>query len=336
MATLYKRGDAWYLNYRQNGTQYRLSLGKVDRQAAQALCAEKEAELRGLITITRGVTVGAILGDYLNWYKTARAGTYKRAVSALKPFRAEFDPCSAESLPASQIEKWTARQTATGQAEKALKLARAAFRKAVNQRTIAHSPMDGVQIPKPITSRAPDYYRPDEIAKLKDAPHAAVWVLMVNTGIRRGEMVKATRGDVRDGMLYVESQASGRTKNLRWRAIPLNPAAKASLKALGADRLVECHVDTLGDWFSAEARALKLKGSLHWLRHTFCTALAQSGRSLHEIKQLAGHSSITVTEQYAHHQPGFGQAAVNTMGTWLAQGKAQQTRKKRRPRSSAG
>lgn len=45
----------------------------------------------------------------------------------------------------------------------------------------------------------------------------------------------------------------------------------------------------------------------HDLRHTFCSHLAQGtwGRafSLHEIKDLAGHSDIKVTQRYAHLSP---------------------------------
>lgn len=316
MATLYKRGDAYYLNWREEGNQYRRSLGKVDRGTAETLRAEKAAELRGLLTPTRGVTVDAVLTDYLAWYEQARPTTYKRAVSALKRFRAAFDGVAAESLPPVAIERWAHAQTATGQAEKALKLARAAFRRAIKHRVLGLSPMEGVSIPKPLTSRAPDYYRPAQLTKLDDTPHAAVWQFMVNTGIRRSEMAKAVRGDVRDGLLYVESLPSGRTKNARWRAIPLNGEAKRALKRLGAERLVECHPDTLGDWFSVEAKAQGLPGSLHWLRHTFCTALVQSEVSLHEIKRLAGHSSVLVTERYAHHAPGFGASAVATIAAW--------------------
>lgn len=339
MATLYKRGDAYYLNWREGGQQFRRSLGKVDRGTAETLRAEKAAELRGLLTPTRGVTVGAVLDDYLAWYAKARPTTYKRALSALRPFRAAFDGLAAESLPPQAVERWAHGQTATGQTEKALKLARAAFRRAIRQRSLALSPLEGVSIPKPLTSRAPDYYRPAQLAKLDDAPHAAIWQFMVNTGIRRGEMAKARRSDVRDGLLYVESLPSGRTKNARWRAVPLNGDARKALKALGEDRLVDCHPDTLGDWFSSEAKAAGLPGSLHWLRHTFCTALVQSGVSLHEVKRLAGHSSITVTERYAHHAPGFGASAVATIAAWRnpkAQKKAQGIAKSRRPRSSAG
>lgn len=45
----------------------------------------------------------------------------------------------------------------------------------------------------------------------------------------------------------------------------------------------------------------------HDLRHTFCSHLAQGtwGRAftLHEIKDLAGHSDIKVTQRYAHLSP---------------------------------
>lgn len=316
VATLYKRGDAYYLNWREDGQQFRRSLGPIDRKAAEAVRAEKEAELHGLITPSRGVTVGWILDGYLGWYEHARPTTYKRAVSALKRFRLAFDGVAAESLPPSAIERWAARETAKGQAEKALKLARAAFRRAVRQRTIAHSPMDGVTITKSLISRAPPYFRPEQLRQLARTPRGAVWVFMAATGIRRGEMVKARREDARDGVLLIESMPTGRTKSGKWRAVPLNGYARRALMRLGTDRLVECHNDTLSDWFREDADSVGVQGTTHWLRHTFCTVLAQQSVSAHDIKELAGHSSITVTEKYMHHAPGYGRAAVATMSAW--------------------
>lgn len=316
MATIYERAGRWYLNWREGGQQVRRSLGAIDRRQAEALRAEKEAELRGLITVTRGVTVGDVLTEYMAWYEVARAGTFVKAVSALKRFRAKFDRYAAESLPPAEVEAWAAAQEKKGQAEKALKLARAAFNRALKHRRLALSPMLGVAIPKPITSRAPPYYRPAQLRKLAETEHGALWTFLANTGLRRGEIVKATRNDIRDGMIYVESEVTGRTKNLRWRAVPLNAAAKAALKALGDDRLVDATADTVTHWSIDEARAAGLKGSVHWLRHTFCTSLVQSGVSLHQVKELAGHSSVTVTEQYSHHAPGHGKDAVSKIGAW--------------------
>lgn len=317
MATLYKRGPCYYLNWRKDGVQYRRSLGQIDRKAAEAIRAEKEAELHGILTPTRGVTVEAVLADYLLWYQAHRPDTYRRALSALKPLRAALGHYAAESMPPAAFEGWAAACPSTGTAEKALKLARAAFRRAVSQRVLARSPMEGVSIAKPVTSRAPAYYRPHQLEALYGCARGSLWAFMVATGVRRGEMAKSCRSDIRDGLLLIESEPTGRTKSGKWRAVPLNRQALDALSGLGQDRLVECHPDTLSDWFSADAKAAGLPGSLHWLRHTFCTALVQSGVTLHEVKRLAGHSSITVTEQYAHHAPDFGRAAVATMDAWM-------------------
>jgi integrase len=320
VATIYERNGRWYLNWRDEGQQFRRSLGKIEKRAAEKLRAEKEAELNGLITLTRGVKVGDVLTEYMDWYKSARAGTFRQATSGLKRFREKFDRYPAESLKPATVEAWAAEEERKGQTEKALKLARAAFNRALKHRHIKHSPLLGVAIPKPVTSRAPPYYRPAQLRLLADAPHGPLWTFLANTGLRRGEIVKARRSDIRDDMIYVESEASGRTKNLRWRAVPLNADAKSALKALGEDRLIDAGADTLTHWSIKEARAVGLKGSIHWLRHTFCTSLVQSGVSLHQVKELAGHSSVTVTEQYAHHAPGHGKDAVSKIGAW-ARGK---------------
>ncbi|WP_233243503.1 tyrosine-type recombinase/integrase [Xanthomonas translucens] len=316
MATIYERGGRWYLNWRDQGVQFRRSLGPIEKRQAEALRTEKEAELRGLITVTRGVTVRDVMDEYMAWYKDARAGTFRQATSALRRFREKFDRYGAEALFPGEVEAWAAKEERQGQTEKALKLSRAAFNRALKHRTISRSPMLGVSIPKSKTSRAPPYYRPSEMRKLAAAVHGALWVFLANTGLRRAEIAKARRADIRDGMIYVESEATGRTKNLRWRAVPLNAAAKASLKHLGKDRLIEAEPDTLTHWSIDEARDAGLKGSMHWLRHTFCTSLVQSGVSLHQVKELAGHSSIAVTERYAHHAPGHGKDAVSKIGSW--------------------
>ena len=342
VATLYKRGPSYYLNWRKDGRQYRRTLGPVDRKAAEAIRAEKAAELAGLITSTRGVTVEAVLADYLDWYATERPATYGRAKSALKPLLADLGGYMAEGVEPRAFERWASGRPQAS-AEKALKLARAAFRRAVKHRVISRSPMDGVSIPKTLLSRPPDYYRPAQLAKLYKTPRGHLWAFMVATGVRRGEMVKARRQDIQGGMLVIESTPEGRTKSGKWRAVPLNPQGRLALKKLGKVALVDCHADTLGDWFKTDAAEAGLPGTLHWLRHTFCTALVQSGVTLHEVQRLAGHSSVTVTEKYAHHAPGFGRSAVGKMAGWMTKGLAKKHTGKHtkpaktpRPRSSAG
>ena len=180
-------------------------------------------------------------------------------------------------------------------------------------RAVRENPFERVSLPKVITSRAPPWYTREQLQCLYSAPHGPLWRFMANTGVRLGEMGKAVRGDVRDGTLYIESSPTGRTKSGRWRWVPLSDPAIAALAQLGEGRLVTVHKDTIGDWYRKEAKGLGLPGTAHWLRHTFCTHLAQAGVSLHDIKALAGHSSVAVTEMYAHHLPGAGRAAIERL-----------------------
>lgn len=335
MAKLYKRGPCYYLDWSEGGERFRRSLGKIDRKAAQAIQGEKEAELQGLITPTRGVTVGQVIASYLAWYQQARPTTFNRASSTFKPFLLRFGHHSAEGISPNAVEMWEVGQQARGSAHKAVKLAKAAFRRAMRSELLRSNPMDRVQATEPPISRAPDYYRPAQLDALYKLKRGPLWQFMVNTGLRRGEMAKARRSDVRDGQIIVESTTEGRTKSGKWRAVPLNRDALSALARLGEDRLADCHPDTLGDWFAEDRDACGLPGSLHWTRHTFCTALVQQGVSLYDVQRLAGHSSIKVTEQYARHAPGHGVEAVRSLTQWHSS-RHSKPRKPKRPRSSVG
>ena len=115
-------------------------------------------------------------------------------------------------------------------------------------------------------------------------------------------------------MIRVESEpeGQGRTKSGKWREIPLNAAAEASLIEL-PDRIAPCHPDTLSDWFTEAAASIGLGGNLHRLRHTFCAHLAMAGVPLRRIQLLAGHADYKTTEIYAHLAPEGGQGAVDKL-----------------------
>jgi site-specific recombinase XerD len=77
------------------------------------------------------------------------------------------------------------------------------------------------------------------------------------------------------------------------------------------DRIAPCHPDTLGDWFTEDARSIGLGGTLHRLRHTFCAHLVMAGVPLRRVQLLAGHADYKTTEQYAHLAPA---GAADTVG----------------------
>lgn len=117
------------------------------------------------------------------------------------------------------------------------------------------------------------------------------------TGLRRGELLALTPGQIRNKAVFLTSA----TKSGKPRAIPLPPEALAIARkrlpwGVGAPLLRKRFV---------EARsAAGMKGfRWHDLRHTYASWLVQDGTSMGAVRDLLGHSSSAVTDKYAHLAP---------------------------------
>lgn len=131
--------------------------------------------------------------------------------------------------------------------------------------------------------------------------------LLLLTGARKNELLQATwdQFDLERRIWRVEKTKSGKP-----RTIPLSITAIQILATL--PRFPDCpyvvpNPTTLkpfrsiwGSWDKARRDAGMPELRMHDLRHSFASALVNSGRSIYEVKQLLGHSKITTTERYAH------------------------------------
>jgi integrase len=144
-----------------------------------------------------------------------------------------------------------------------------------------------------------------------DATYNALVIVALNTGMRIGELLaldwKAV--DLRGrkvAVLKSYCRASGKLKapkNGKRRDVFLNPQAAAALVALKhRDGFVfDCSYSAAYDAMERISKRANLaEVGWHTLRHTFASLLVLEGVPLFTVSRLLGHSSIRITERYAH------------------------------------
>ncbi|MFK7602177.1 tyrosine-type recombinase/integrase [Deinococcus sp. SM5_A1] len=112
------------------------------------------------------------------------------------------------------------------------------------------------------------------------------------------------KGDKERRVPLSETARSALTRWLRLRRMHGNPVSPWVWSPLSGKRSgQQMQARSIGAMLDAAARRAGLdvaKVSPHKLRHTFATALIESGRTLDEIRVLLGHESIQTTTIYAH------------------------------------
>ena len=159
-----------------------------------------------------------------------------------------------------------------------------------------------------------------------DAPFAdylkPMVLLALNTGLRRGELFNLawTDVDLERKQLTVEGTTA---KSGQTRHIPLNREAHGLLtdwRAQSKKELVFPSPTTnkrfnniKRSWEGLRDRAQLENFVFHDLRHTFASKLVMAGENLYVVKELMGHSTIQMTEKYAHLAPKLKASAVEKL-----------------------
>lgn len=142
---------------------------------------------------------------------------------------------------------------------------------------------------------------------------AALIHLLLDTGARLGEIIRLRPEHVRaDAVMLIDTKSGGS------RTVPLTARARLSLREILADPTWQSVCAGVHESAtrkgSAKDFAVKrfttvrnMAGlpdvSLHTLRHTCASRLVQRGVDLYKVKTWMGHSTIRMTERYAHLAP---------------------------------
>jgi len=148
-------------------------------------------------------------------------------------------------------------------------------------------------------------------------------LLSINTGIRRGELMKLLWADVnlgKDASLFIRGASS---KSSKGRHVPLNDEAKSTLIQWKAQQGETQHVFTGQDdqpitdfktaWHNLLEKAEIKNFRWHDMRHHFASRLVMAGVDLNTVRELLGHSDLKMTLRYAHLAPEHKAAAVQKL-----------------------
>ncbi len=170
-----------------------------------------------------------------------------------------------------------------------------------------------------------EFHTPQEIKQILALFNPA-WRLVVllgcRAGLRRGEIAALKWADVdfANNQLYI---APNKTENHRY--VPISADLNKALKQVHATHGKKEYVVNVGQETSRQSKDfltayyLKMTADLpfdcklHKLRHTFASHLVQAGVDLYRVSKLLGHSTIQMTEIYAHLAPADLTSAVQKL-----------------------
>jgi integrase len=244
----------------------------------------------------------------------------------VKQLRVSFAGRAMEGLRGVDIEAHKARRRADGMAYGSINRELEVLSAAINYcRTMLEW-----NLPNPVIGRMfkePEgrvrWINHEEAGHLLDAartsrsPYLAdLLTLALNTGMRREEMLglEWKRVDLQARLIHLEAH---HTKAGKRRSVPMNEAAYAAILSRARYRAVHCPASP---WVFCKQHGERLheatKGFLaacvkvgivdfrfHDLRHTCAAWLVSAGVPLSEVRDLLGHSTVTMTERYAHLAP---------------------------------
>lgn len=327
MATLRKKGDAYFIDYRLNGRRMRKSVGHSKKIAELALKdLEVKIARRELGFEAKDNTFPKLLADYQDYCKTNLApGTQKRYKAILDNFVrflkdrpyiekiSHFTPKLFEDY--KSFRKLEEAHNRTINAE--LIVLRMMFRLAIQWGYAKENPTDGVSRLRILQKNAPRFLTEDECRKLLDSADdwlRPIFFTFLSSGMRKSELENLEWDDVdfvrRKIKIRVKDDWSPKTNE---REIPINDSLLEVLtlqrQSANGSKYVFC--DEKGGQIyknRLRKRLMTLTKQLgfgevtqiHALRHTFASHLVMKGVDLATIKQLMGHTDIDTTMIYSH------------------------------------
>jgi integrase len=321
---LYRRGEVWYADYFANSKRVQESTGTANRREAEKFLALRISEVeRGTYVKPVHTRLAEFGGRYIAHAKMHKR-SWKRDVQMfghLQNFFGNVELGDIRPLRVEEYQQARTRDVCPATVNRELALLKHMFNLA--ERWELHQGKNPVKLVGFLPENNLQFQTLDEDEERKllssAPPYLRELILFaINTGLRSGEIFNLKWEVVDLERRRIKPTVMKTRQSLE---LPLNETAYTILECRSGVKHGP-HVfynAATGDRFKDVKNGLQaaveragLSGiTWHTFRHTFASRLTASGADLVTVKELLGHSTITVTMRYAHSNIDAKTRAVN-------------------------
>jgi integrase len=311
---IYQRGRVWYLTFYARGKRVQESTGTSDRRKAEKFCALRLSEVeRGEYTQSAKITLAQFGQQYMDYAK-ANKRSWLRDEQIMTHLNRSLGATQLGNIGALQIERYKLdrlnQSASPATVNREVALLKHMFNMAEHwQLFFGRNPVRGVKFLEEDNLQIRSLSEADEENLLQCcSPYLQDLVTFaINTGLRLGEILNLRWEEVDLENAAIKMLVR---KNRRMLEVPLNDRALALVNGWSGLRKCEYvfyNPETGGQWkdlWLGLKKACRKAGlndvTWHTFRHTFASRLTRNGADLVTVKELLGHSSVSVTMRYAH------------------------------------
>ena len=314
-----KQSKTWYVLFRQNGRERRVSSRKTDRYTA-------ERWLAGFIAAQNAPPARIDINWILDRYEQEKqnAKSFDRITSHLRAVRAEFGPVQPSDLSVSSvIRKWRDSGTSDGTIRTRLLYLRAALAWAEKMTFIDRAPF--IPAPPPGEARNRHLTR-DEFKRLymaAEEPHIKTFLALgVLSGLRNGAILSLTWDQVDAERRFI--RPTGGTANKKRADIRIGPDLMLALGTAwwlrNGPYVVQWRGRQVASVKKGFRRAVERSGidpvTIHDLRRTCAVWQAEKGVSIEKIAEWLGDSVAVTRKHYAKFSPDYLNEGADALSDW--------------------